>query len=445
MSLIRQLTKGFTWSQTFTNVDHARPFFWRGASGVRVGRERAMRISTVWSCVTVKAEDIGSLPVKVVEQQGRNRVPKALPTWLQKPNPELTRFGLFEQTSACLDLDGNAYWFLVRDLLGRVQEVWVLPPSQVQPYRDPPKVKGGPPGPKRFWIGAEDYGMDEVLHVPGFTLPGHLRGLNPIEHHAHTLGLAAAAEEYGEAFFGNAATQNGLMKFKADPGPVAARRMQESFAKDHTGLHNAHKPGILFGDVEWVPLTIPNDAAQFLETRKYQRTEICGIYRVPPHKIGDLERATFSNIEQQEINYAVDGLQPRTSRIEAAVFSAGILDEPTDQLRFAYQGRLRGDTTARYAAYAIARQWGWLSVDDIRDLEDLSPLPDGAGGNYLEPLNMRVVGDEQAAADVVPVSKLLQAKSLLDSGLDPHAAFLAAGIDSLQLVASMAAPTITEG
>lgn len=427
MSILRRLSKAFTFVEPMNNLSESPRYGYRNRTGVPVNRDRAMRISTVWSCVTVRAEDIGALPVRVVEQQGRNRIPKEAPVWLQKPNPETTRHQLFEQTSACVDIAGDAYWWRERDNTGRTAEVWMLPPSQVTPFRDPPKSKGDPPGPKRFRLGQhEEYGLDRIVHIPGFMLPGRLHGLNPIDYHAHTLGLAAAAEEYGEAFFGNGAIMAGAIKLSDDPGKENADRMAESFVRDHSGVQNAFKPGVLFGGAEWVPLTIPNDSAQFLETRKYQRSEICGIFRVPPHKIGDLERATFSNIEQQEISYVIDGLIPKTSRIEAAVVHAGMLD-PGEQLRFNYAGRLRGDTIARYGAYAIGRQWGWLSVDDIRDMEDLSPLPAGAGESYLEPLNMRPVGGVDTPAGLV--EKLDRAGALVKAGYDPTAALAVVGLD----------------
>jgi HK97 family phage portal protein len=251
--------------------------------------------------------------------------------------------------------------------------------------------------------------------------------------------LALAAEEYGESFFRNGATMSGVIEAERDPGEPAVARMRASFARDHQGLRNSHKPGFLFG-AKWTPLSIPNDAAQFLETRKYQLGEIARIFRVPPHKIGDLDRATFSNIEHQAIEWVTDGVIPTTARIEAAVLAAGILDVG-QHLRFNFSGLLRGDTVSRYAAYAVGRQWGWLSVDDIRALEDQNPLPDGRGQVYLEPMNMTPVGQEDELKIPEQVSA---AAALVAAGYDPAAALTVVGLDPIRHLGALT-PARTEG
>lgn len=419
MSLLRQIVRAKTVEEPFTNMAGPR-VGWSNRAGIKVTRDRAMRLSTVWACIRLRAETIGMLPIDVVEYDNGSRIRQDLPPWLQRPNPEMTRFELFERTSASLDTDGNAFWWYQRDRLDRVAEVWPLPPTSVEVFRDQPRRPGDPPGPKRFRVGNEELGSDEILHIPGFSLPGRLRGLNPIEEHAHAIGLAAAAEEFGESFFGNGSVMAGVLVADRDPGEKNVRRMQDSFARDHRGLRNAHKPGFLFGGVRWEQLTIPNDQAQFLETRKFQAEEIARIFRVPAHKVNILDHATFSNIEHQSIEWVQDGVMPYTSRIEAAVLAAGLLDVG-QQLRFNLDGLMRGDTMSRYAAYAIARQWGWLNVDDIRALEDLNPLPDGQGQTYLEPLNMVPAGSARPTDDTV-------AKAMLEAGIRPEVIAAVTGV-----------------
>ncbi len=414
MSLINRLVKARTTEEPFETT--SIPWFGSPTkAGVTVNRDRALQHSAVWACIRLRAETIATLPVGVVAYDGQLRHPVDPPTWLEKPNPETTRYELFERTSASLDADGNAFWYLMRDRLDRIREVWVLPPANVQVYREKPKRHGDPPGPRRYRIGNEELGADEILHIPGFTLPGRLRGMNPIEMHAHALGLSIAAEEFGETFFGNGAVMSGVIESEKDPGEPAVRRMQAGFEADHRGVRNAHRPGFLFGGAKWKQLTIPNEAAQFLETRKFQIAEIARIFRVPPHKIGDLERATFSNIEHQGIEWGTDGVLPYTARIESAVHGADGLIEPGQRLRFNLAGLARGDLMSRYAAYAIGRQWGWFSADDIRALEDLNPLPDGAGQTYLEPLNMVPAGSQEPTAE----ASAAMAAVLRNAGIDP--------------------------
>lgn len=433
MSVLRRLTKSWTQVEQYTTLSERRNL-WPSRSGVNVTRDRAMRLGTVWACIRLRAETLGMLPVDVVEYAGKNREQVEPPAWLERPNSETTQFELFERTSASLDTDGNAFWGLSTDRIGRIGEVYVLPPTQVEVYRPKRQNSGDPVQPKRYRFDNKDYGPDEILHIPGFGLAGQLRGMSPIEYHASSIGLGIAAEEFGEAFFGNGAVMSGVIVMDRDPGETAVNRMQSSFQQDHTGLANVHKPGVLFGGAKWEQLTIPNDAAQFIETRNYQVGEIARIFRVPPHKIGDLSRATFSNIEHQGIEWVTDGVMPYTSRIEAAVLSAGMLDRG-QRLRFKLAGLMRGDTMSRYAAYAIARQWGWLSVDDIRALEDENPLPEGAGAVYLQPMNMVSAGTEQET-----VGKIMQAKALVDTGTDPTVAFSSVGLDPIQLLGLLPVP-----
>lgn len=422
MSLLRRLQNRAPIIESGDNLNPPASFF--GSPGSTWSRTRAMQLATVWACIKIRAETIGALPAVVVEYRGESRVRKDQPTWLQRPNPEMTRFQLFELTSASLDAEGNAFWYKEKDRLGRVIEVWPLPPARTEVFRE--KVGNERVGPKRFRIDHQEFGTDQILHIPGFTLPGRLRGLNPIDQHRHALGLAVAAEEYGEAFFRNGAMLSGVIEHPSDPGKEAAERLRDQFARDHSG-RRSHRPGVLFGGAKWTQLSVPNDNAQFLETRKYQRNEICSIFRVPPHKVGDLERATFSNIEHQSIEWATDGVMPTTARIEAAVFADGDLLDRGDHFKLNLAGLVRGDIASRYAAYAVGRQWGWLSADDIRGLEDMNPLPDGIGSTYLEPLNMVPAGERP------PVDQPAVARALIAAGVDPQLVSAVTGHDPKEL------------
>lgn len=394
MSQLRRLAKSLRTEtvEPFTNLTGPRSAR-RLRSGVTVTAGRAMQHAAVWACVRARAEDVAKCPARVVEYQGKQRIRRDAPPWLERPNPETTPFELFERTTASIDTDGNGFWHVSKDRLGRVAEVWPLPPAEVQVWREPPSRGQTGVSPKQFTYAGDDYGLDEIVHFTGFSLAGRLRGLNPIQQHMHTIGLSVAAEEYGEAFFGNGATMSGVVTLPAGANldPTKVQEMQDGLARDHQGLENAHRPGVLFGGAAWVQLTIPNDAAQFLETRKYQLADIARIYRTPSHKINDLEHATFSNIEHQAIEWVVDGIVPTVTRLEAQVVAAGLV-ERGHHLKFNLGALLRGDTKTRYEAYAMGIQWGWLCPDDVRELEDLNPLPDGIGSTYRTPLNMGPLG-----------------------------------------------------
>ena len=228
----------------------------------------------------------------------------------------------------------------------------------------------------------------DVLHIPGLGFDG-VMGYSPIALEKSAVGLSIAAEEYGSKFFGNGAMPSGVL---THPNTVKdPKRLRESWNAAYGGSANSGKVAILEESMTFTPISIPNDAAQFLETRKFQVTEICRIFRVPPHMIGDLERATFSNIESQNISFAVHTIRPWLVRIEQAMDRALFPETEKGRfyVRFNLDGLMRGDYKSRMEGYAIARQNGWMSANDIRELENLNPLSDGEGGNlYLVNGNM---------------------------------------------------------
>lgn len=387
MSLFRRAFRG-TIERAFTNIS-GPPTSLLGDPSFDGTQSSSLQQSAVWACVRLRAETIAALPTSMVKYQAKTRELKPTPVWLDTPNEECTPYGLFEYTAASLDLDGNAFWYKVRDRLGRVIEVWPVNPSRVEVYR--PK----PGQPKKFRIADDrtEYTTDDFLHILGFNPFGRLRAPSPIQLHAEAIGLALTTQSYAKSYFDRGSIPSGVIEAPDSPDESEAERMRATFEKNHRGPHNAHRPAFLFGGATWKQLQIPNDAAQFLETRRYQTTEIARIFRVPPHKIGDLERATFSNIEHQGIEWATDGVSPYTGRIAAAINADPMLRGPDDsRMVFNLAGLFRGDIKSMYAAFAVGRQWGWLSVDDIRAMLDMNPLPEAAGEVYLQPLNMVAAG-----------------------------------------------------
>ena len=359
-------------------------------AGIKVDDDSALRLAAVWSCVRVLAETIASLPVHAYHRDGDDgRRQMGRPAWLDSPNDELTRFELLEQTMTSLLLDGNAYCGVSRgdDTLPR--QLFPLDPSTVTPqagasgqtvYQVRPKsgqamtLMGGPLG--------------DIIHIRAYTRAGQVLGLSPIERARQAIGLGLATEQYGAGFFGRGSTASMVIESPKQLTAEQARELADGFEAHHRSWRRAHRPGVLTGGATAKPMSISPEHAQFLQTRKFQVAEIARLFRVPPHMIGDLERATFSNIEHQSLEFVRDSLRPWLVRLEHA------FDSLLPQGRFArfqIEGLLRGDTQARYGAYATGRQWGWLSVNEIRTLEDLPPI-DG-GDDYMMPLNMQAVSD----------------------------------------------------
>ena len=229
---------------------------------------------------------------------------------------------------------------------------------------------------------------EDVLHIPGLGFDG-VMGYSPIALEKNAIGLGIAAEEYGSKFFSNGATPSGVL---THPNTVKdPKKLRESWNAAYGGSANSGKVAILEENMKFERISMPNNEAQFLETRKFQVSEICRIYRVPPHLIGDLEHATFSNIEHQSISFGVHTIRPWLVRIEQALNRQLFPEKEKGSFyaQFNMDGLMRGDYKSRMEGYAIARQNGWMSANDIRELENMNPIPDEDGGNeYLVNGNM---------------------------------------------------------
>jgi HK97 family phage portal protein len=200
----------------------------------------------------------------------------------------------------------------------------------------------------------------------------------------NAIGLNIAAEEYGSRFFSNSGNPSGVLEH---PGQIKdPKRVRDSWNEVYGGNSNAHRVAVLEEGLHFKPISIPPEQAQFLETRKFQVNEICRIFRVPPHMVADLEKSSFSNIEQQSLDFVVNTIRPWLVRIEQSICQKLLLPGEKGKMfvKFNVDGLLRGDFQSRMNGYAIARQNGWMSADDIRELEDMNKLPEGAGGDrYL--------------------------------------------------------------
>lgn len=371
-------------------VSQALTFYFGGSpAGKHVNPRSAMQTTTVYACVRVIAETIASLPLHVYAQKGCGRE-KAYSHPLYRllhdePNSEMTSFTWRETLMAHLLLWGNSYSQIIRDGRGRVVALYPLLPECMTVDRDSrghlmyTYNKDGAEVPLR---------PEDVLHIPGLGFDG-VMGYSPIALERNAIGLGIAAEEYGSRFFANGATPSGVL---THPGTVKdTSRLRESWNVAYGGSGNSGKVAILEEGMKFEKVSIPNNEAQFLESRKFQVNEICRIFRVPPHMVGDLEHATFSNIEHESINFGVYTIRPWLIRLEQAMNKAlfSKQDKGAFFVSFNLDGLLRGDYKSRMEGYAIGRQNGWLSANDIRDLESMNPIPAEQGGDdYLINGNM---------------------------------------------------------
>ena len=370
------------------------PFvFGRSTAGKNVNEITAMQTTAVYACVRILSESIASLPLHLYEYdgQGQKKVPEHPLYFLlhDSPNPEMTSFIFRETAMIHLLLFGNSFSQILRDGMGRVVGLYPLLPNHMSVDRDEnneivytytplndssPNIKSG----RQIKLRRQD-----VLHIPGLGFDG-LVGYSPIAMAKNAVGMTLACEDYGSAFFANGARPGGVLKH---PGVLKdPSKLRDSWQAVYGGTANTGKVVVLEEGVEYQPITIPPEEAQFLETRKFQIDEIARLFRVPPHMIGDLEKSSFNNIEQQSLEYVKYTLNPWVVRWEQSLQKA--LINPAERgkyfIKFNVDGLLRGDYQSRMAGYAVGRQNGWLSSNDIREMENMNPIPDEEGGNlYL--------------------------------------------------------------
>lgn len=377
--------------------------FGRTTSGKTVNERTALQTTAVYACVRILSETIASLPLHVYRytEGGKTKdTEHALYTLLHdEPNPDMTSFVFRETLMSHLLIWGNAYSQILRDRSGQVIGLYPLLPDQMSVHRS---EKG-----KLFYVynryeednpnfqekGSIVLSQEEVLHIPGLGFDG-LIGYSPIALAKNAVGMTLACEEYGASFFGNGANPGGVLEHPGilkDPGKV-----RDSWNAVYQGTRNAHKVAVLEEGMSYKQIGIPPEEAQFLETRKFQINEIARLFRIPPHMVGDLEKSSFSNIEQQSLEFVKYTLDPWVVRFEQALKKSLLLPEEkkTHFIKFNVDGLLRGDYQSRMNGYAIGRQNGWLSTNDIRELEELNPIPPEEGGDlYLINGNMTKLKD----------------------------------------------------
>lgn len=401
-------------------------------SGIDVNADSAIRMSTVYACVRLLGDTISSLPLAAYVRRGRNRISYASvygsqPAWINKPNPEASRLEFYEQIIASLNIHGNAFILTVRDDMDEVQEVYCIHPDDVRIERPRPgepiiyKMKD-PEGTFSRILTSR-----EMKHIPLFRLPGSLYGLGPIAAARLTIGAAMAADTYAAAYFGNAANPGGVIEVPGELTEEQAGDIGRDWNITHTGPYRAGKIGILSGGAQFRPLTLNAADAQLLEARRFNVEDIARLFRVPISLLGHpvAGAMSFASVEAQNLSFVQHSLRPLLERIEQSM--SELLPEPDGFIKFNLDALLRGTTLERFDAYTKGLREGFLSLNDVRAVEDLAPLGE-AGDQFRVPLQNIDAAD---APDVGLKLRAEIASMLIQVGFDPKAVTEAIGLPAM--------------
>lgn len=368
----------------------------RAGSGMRVSADSAMRLTAVYACVRILSETMASLPFVLYRTDGAGGKVRVTDHWLyrlfaRRPNRFQNPFEWREMMQGHLSLRGNAYNRIVSNASGEITELVPIHPDRI-------RIELLPSGEFRYRVTDRD-GRESVLprgevwHLRGLSSDG-LLGMSPIEIARESVGMAMAAQEYGARFFANdAKPTGGWIEFPGSFRDAEAKKVfRESYQQAQSGA-NRGKVLVLENGMKFHEVGVTNRDAQFLELRKFQITDIARLFRVPPHMIGDLDRATFSNIEQQSLEFVMHTMTPWAERWEASIEAELLPDDDGLEIEFDFANLMRGDAASRAGYYQSGIQNGWLTRNEARLAENLNPLV--GLDEPLRPLNMTEESDAE--------------------------------------------------
>ncbi|WIX32512.1 phage portal protein [Salinicola sp. JS01] len=398
----RSASKGGDWANWIGGMSRTRT-----SAGAGVNSDNALRVGALRACVTLLAESVAQLPCELYRRTGDGGRERASqhPVYdllHSQPNQKDSSFEYFEQGQGALGLEGNHYALIERDGAGYPIELIPINPKKCQvmkgrdglPYYHLPEV-------------GKTVGMRQMHHVKAFSRDGFV-GLSPIATNADSIGLAMSTEEHAAAVFERGATMSGVIERPSDATAIkdqaAVDRLLDKFTERHGGLRNAFSVALLQEGMSYKQLSMDNEKAQLLESRKFSVEEICRLFKIPLHMVQLTDKSTSwgSGIESMSLGFVIYTLLPWLKRWEAAMRRDLLLPSERRDLyvEFNVSGLLRGDQKSRYDAYALGRQWGWLSVNDVRRLENMPPI--AGGDRYLTPLNMNDSQQTQRSLNATP-------------------------------------------
>lgn len=378
-------------------------------SGTVITQNESLKIEAVYSCVRIIADSISTLPVDTfVRVDGERRPFRPRPEWLNYPESGVTRTEHFQQVLVSLLLDGNSFTRVLRDDRG-IAGLVVLNPQKVECSRDRETRR-----PIYIYENRDVIQLEDMIHITELRMPGELRGRSRIDMMKENLGLAKALEEFAARFFGQGSSASGIIEYPGNLSREQAKDLVDGFEEGHRGLRRSHRPGILFGGAKFMKTTVDNDSAQFLESRRFAVEEIARIFRVPPSMLGVTTPGamSYASVEMNGIHFVQHTLRPYISKIEDGYQK---LLTNNAFIKFNVDGLLRGDQQSRYQAFSTGIQAGFLSINDIHRIEDMTPVE--GGDSYRVPLaNVDINAANLSEMD----RKSLIASRLILAGFDPN-------------------------
>jgi len=395
-------------------------------SATIVDSKTALQINAVYAAVSLISDTVSSLPVDAYVRRDGARYPfRPAPDWVYKPDVDTTKEAFWGAVIVSMLIDGNAYVRIFSNESGQIVNMSVLNPHEVEPIRN---------GLGQLMFKHEKMdrllSSDEVVFIPDVVRPGHVKGVSRVDALKNNFGLAIALENYAARFFGNGTHTSGVIEFPGNLTAEQASQLQLAFDSRHRGWQRSHKTAVLSGGAKYTPTTSENDKAQFIEARKFAVEEIARAFRVPPSMMAIEGSYTYSSVEQQNLAMVTHCLRPIIQKLESAFSPLMSRTQGGENafIKFNLDGLLRADIENRMTAYSTGLQAGFLTVNDVRRLEDLRPINDPSADQPRVPLaNVNI-----DAADLVATDKRVSmASKLVLAGYDPAEVLSAMGLPEI--------------
>jgi len=383
-------------------------------SGTIINADTAMQLNAVFSAVSLISDTVATLPVDAYfRTDGARFALRPRPAWVTKPDVDTTKEAFYGAAIVSLLLEGNIFIRVFRNRTGQIVNMTVLNPLDVD-------IKRNGVGKVMFNVKGETKALstEEIIFIPDVVRPGTLRGISRVEALKENLGLARALENYAAKFFGSGTQTSGVLEVPGNLTAEQAKSMQEAFDSRHRGWGRAHKTAIITGGAAYKPTNVPNDQAQFLDSRRMAVEDVARAFNIPPHLLGLPGTNTYASVEQNNIAFVTHTLRPIAQKLEGAL--TAVLAQETGRdaafIKFSLDGLLRADINSRTESYARGLQSGYYTVNDIRRFEDLRPIDDPAASTVRVPLaNVNI-----DAADLTAITARVEmAQRLIQVGFDP--------------------------
>lgn len=404
------------------------------ATGLAVTNENAFKVNAIFSAVSLISDTISTLPVDAYIRRNGARFPyRPKPLWVSNPDLDTTAPAFWGAIIVSMLLDGNAFVRIFRDGSGDIVNLTVLNPTSV-------KITRNGIGRVMYVHEGEAVALspDDLLHIPDVVRPGELRGVSRVDALKENFGLAMALETYAAKFFGSGSSTSGVLEYPGPLTPEQAKNLADGFDARHRGLARSNRTAVISGGAKYNPTTVPNDQAQFLDSRRLAVEDVARAFNVPTNLLGLPNATSYASIEQQNIAFVVHTLRPIIGKIEQA-FTRLLPDQVF--LRFSVDGLLRGDFASRMQGYSIASQQGFYTINDIRKFEDMTPID---GGDVLR---VPLANIDLPSADLIGEDKkVAMAQKLISVGFDPAETLAALELPAIQhtgnLSVQLQAPTV---